>query len=362
MKPEVCYASPTSAVLRCRPRCRLRCTNEPLQFIGLSADLGSGSSAQRSTTSSITTITTDTIVIPTYPYAAFLHTATNTTYNIPYRWLNWAQYEGSNPHPVDKTYTRSRWRMNGCAVSVLPELGGRVYELIYKPTASNELYQNPVIKPTHWGPPEQGWWLAVGGIEWGLPVEEHGYESAIPWSYEVMSDTQGVTVTLRDSAQPDRLRAAISVFLPNDRAALIVRLRLENERNIDLNFKWWDNAMLAPGPSNTVGIWATTRITSTAIRLPDRSRPSIPRAIQLAARQSTNGLPFYKNRDLSRLQNWGHGWAFARPAACRICRHLKRQWQRRPDTGLSTHDRRLKGFATLRQSHRCGGPDDDSYY
>ena len=53
-------------------------------------------------------------------------------------------------------------------MTILPELGGRVYQLIYKTTGNNELYQNPVIKPTHWGPlkREENWWLAVGGIEW----------------------------------------------------------------------------------------------------------------------------------------------------------------------------------------------------
>jgi hypothetical protein len=34
-------------------------------------------------------------------------------------------------------------------VTLLPELGGRVYQMIFKPTNHNEFYQNPVIKPTH---------------------------------------------------------------------------------------------------------------------------------------------------------------------------------------------------------------------
>ena len=202
---------------------------------------------------STTTITTDTITIPTYPYAAHLFTATNTIYNIPYRWLNWGQYKGSHPQPVNKTYTRLTLENDWLRVSLLPELGGRVYEMIYKPTGNNELYRNDVIKPTHWGPGEQGWWLAAGGIEWGLPVEEHGYESAISWMYAVITGTTGITVTLRDSTQPDRLRAAISVFLPNDRAVLIIRPRLENDRSVPLDFKWWINAMLAPGPGNSIG-------------------------------------------------------------------------------------------------------------
>jgi uncharacterized repeat protein (TIGR01451 family) len=267
---------------------------------------------------SATTITTDTIIVPTYPYASFLYTATNATYNIPYRWLNWGQYEGSHPQPVDKAYTRLTLENQWLRVSVLPELGGRVYEMIFKPTGNNELYRNPVIKPTNWGPPEQGWWLAAGGIEWGLPVEEHGYESAIPWSYSIISDTNGVTVTVRDSLQPDRLRAAVSIFLPNDRAVLFVRPRIENDRNVDLNFKWWDNAMLAPGPGDSVGKYANNPngtdlkfvFPETQVTVHSTGDSSLPQEGQAMA------WPIYNSRDLSRLQNWRQ-WLgfFARPQA-----------------------------------------------
>ncbi|NTU63529.1 MAG: DUF5107 domain-containing protein, partial [Chloroflexi bacterium] len=89
-----------------------------------------GSSLPKSTTSSITTITTDTITILTYPYAAYLYTATNSAYNMPYRWLNWAQYQGSNPQPAGKAYTRLTLENEWLRVSLLPELGGRVYEMI----------------------------------------------------------------------------------------------------------------------------------------------------------------------------------------------------------------------------------------
>ena len=203
-------------------------------------------------------------------------------------------------------------------MSLLPELGGRVYEMIFKPTGNNELYRNPVIKPTHWGPSEQGWWLAAGGLEWGLPVEEHGYESAIPWLYDVITGTAGITVTLRDSLQPDRLRAAISVFLPNDRAVLIVRPRIENDRAVDLNFKWWDNAILAPGPGNSIGKLGSNPngidlkfvFPESQVTVHSTGDPTLPQAGQAMS------WPIYKNVDRSRLQNWDQ-WLgfFARPAA-----------------------------------------------
>ena len=267
---------------------------------------------------STTTLTTDTITIPTYLYASFLYTATNATYNIPYRWLNWSQYDGSHPQPVDQTYTRLTLENEWLRVSVLPQLGGRVYELINKATGNNELYRTPVIKPTHWGPAEQGWWLAAGGLEWGLPVEEHGYESAIPWLYDVITGTDGITITVRDSTAPDRLRAAISIYLPDDRGVLIVRPRIENDRDVDLNFKWWDNAMLAPGPGNSVGtlfnnpnnvdlkfVFPETQVTVHSTG--DSALPGEGQAMS---------WPIYKNVDRSRLQNWKQ-WLgfFARPNA-----------------------------------------------
>lgn len=265
-----------------------------------------------------TTLITDTIVIPTYPYAAHLYTATNATYNIPYRWLHWAEYGGSNPQPIDQTYTRLTVENAWLRVSVLPELGGRIYELIDKTTGNNELYRNPVIKPTNWGPPEQGWWLAAGGIEWGLPVEEHGYESAIPWQYDVLSSTAGITITLRDSLQPDRLRAAISIFLPADQAVLIIRPRLENDRGVDLDVKWWLNAMLAPGPGNSIGTYYDNPdnidlkfiFPETQVTVHSSGDPSLPGEGQAMT------WPIYKNIDRSRVQNWRQ-WLgfFARPAA-----------------------------------------------
>ena len=317
----------------------------------------------------VTTLTTDTIVIPTYPYAAYLYTAKNTTTNIPYRWLNWGQYEGSNPQPADKTYTRLTLENDWLRVSLLPELGGRVYEMIFKPTGNNELYRNPVIKPTHWGPSEQGWWLAAGGLEWGLPVEEHGYESAILWLYEVITGTDGITITLRDSLQPDRLRATISVFLPNDRAVLLVRPRLENDRDIPLDFKWWDNAMVAPGPGNSIGKQGSNPngidlkfvFPESQVTVHSTGDPTLPPAGQ------TMAWPLYKNVDRSRVQNWDQ-WLgfFARPSASADWVSVIDQTHREGIVRVFPRSiaQGSKGFA-MGWRHPIGAgewTDDDSYY
>ena len=200
-------------------------------------------------------IQTATISIPTYPYAGFLESDTDPEYNITYRYLKRSEYENSNPTPSWQNYTALVLENDYLQVTLLPELGGRVYQMIYKPTGHNELYQNPVIKPTHWGPldSDKNWWLAAGGIEWGLPVEEHGYEWGEPWSYEIITSTAGVTVTLRDTLASDRIRATVTIHLPADRGYLAVTPRIENPTGGDIGYKYWTNALIAPGAANTVG-------------------------------------------------------------------------------------------------------------
>ena len=196
---------------------------------------------------------TATLAIPTYPYTPYLTYASNPTYNITYPVLDWDAYRDSGPTPALQDYELLVLENDYLQVTLLPELGGRVYQMTFKPSGHNELYQNPVIKPTQWGPPEQGWWLAVGGIEWGLPVEEHGYEWGTPWTYQAATSTAGVTVTLQDTTAEDRIRATVEVHLPAATGLLAVTPRIENPTAAAIDYKYWTNAMLAPGQANTVG-------------------------------------------------------------------------------------------------------------
>ena len=86
-------------------------------------------------------------------------------------------------------------------LGILPDLGGRIYECTFKPTGNNEFYSNPVVKPTGWGQPARpypGARLVAGrrGLEWGFPVEEHGYEWGTRWGSTTTQDNGGVMVTV----------------------------------------------------------------------------------------------------------------------------------------------------------------------
>jgi hypothetical protein len=250
-----------------------------------------------------------TISIPTYPYADYLDQAYNATYNMTYPVLDWDRYEAANPQPTPKSYKLLVLENAYLKVTLLPELGGRIYQVIDKSTGNNQLYQNPVIKPTRWGPPEQGWWLAVGGIEWCLPVEEHGYEWGEPWLWSTVTSTEGVTVTVQDTLSDDRLRAAIDIHLPADRAYLAITPHLENPTTAPIDYKFWINAALAPGAANTTtdGFRFIFNAPEMAVHSTDDDR--LPGAMPI----TPNGpdyrfsWPEHAGVDYSQLHNW-RGW------------------------------------------------------
>lgn len=154
--------------------------------------------------------------IPTYPYTHYLRDAMDQQRGgFPYKQFDREAYTRSAAKPSAVAYTRLHLQNRYLHLTFLPQLGGRVYEFFFRVTGSNELYRNPVIKPTHWGPvtpPGANWWLAAGGIEWGFPVPEHGYEFGIPWGYIVIPEPRGYTITLFDD-HPDLPHVSVDVTL-----------------------------------------------------------------------------------------------------------------------------------------------------
>ncbi len=248
-------------------------------------------------TSGTAGIYTTTVTIPTYPYASCLESPQAGVAGVPYQALDWDCLSRAGP-PSVQTYTLLALSNDYLTVTLLPELGGRVYELIFKPTGHNELYRNPVLKPTQWGPAEQGWWLAAGGIEWGFPTHEHGYEWGVPWRYQVLTGTAGVTVTLRDSDAVTRPTVTVAVHLPADRAALVMRPQIANSTAADVAVKYWTDAMLAPGAANAPSADLRFLFPGDRVTVHSRGDPGLPAAGELM------GWPVHNGRDYSQLGNW----------------------------------------------------------
>lgn len=270
------------------------------------------------TDASATTYRVAEITLATYPYAPFLSPTTDPQVSdYPALSLDRAAYEASNPQPAAKTYRLLVLENRYLRLGILPDLGGRIYECVFKPTGANEFYANPVVKPTQWGPAAPpnvagaNWWLGTGGLEWGFPVEEHGYEFGTVWGFDHVSQPDGgVMLTLFTKNGPQAPYAVIDIILPPDTAYFVMQPRVVNPLGAAFRFKWWANAMLAPGRPNTVSPDLRFVVPGSELTVHSTGDPSLPQAGQALPWPVANG------RDLSRLGNWqSYLGAFSRPAA-----------------------------------------------
>lgn len=180
----------------------------------------------------------------------------------------------------------------------LPALGGRLYQCTFLPTGQNLFYNNPVLKPSNWGPPEMGWWLAAGGMEWCLPVEEHGYVTAESWDAATASLADGsARITLSHTERTHNIQATVAVTLRPGRASFAVSTRLANPDGQAKAYQYWSNAMLSLGSAS---LSPQTRFVLPASEVVVHSTgdPS------LGSPHSTLPWPMVGGRDLSRYANW----------------------------------------------------------
>jgi hypothetical protein len=256
------------------------------------------------------------VTIPTYPYADFTTTAWNETFNLPYAILDWQAYESSNPVPQDVVYRTLEMENEYLKLTFLPDVGGRLYEILYKPTGHHETYRNPVLKPSPWGPAEQGWWLAAGGLEWCLPVEEHGYEWGVPWQLAASRDLHSANVTLRDAPEDASgddcgalcrtVRATVVVRLESGASDFTIQVHLENLTDAPLDVKYWTNAMLAPGGQNapSAGLRFVLPDAASEVTVHSRGDESLP------GYNERMSWPVFDGVDYSRLGNWNRWLGF----------------------------------------------------
>ena len=144
---------------------------------------------------------------------------------------------------------------NDCLrVTAFPELGGKLYDLIYKPIQKNVLWHNPRIKPRRvpFGAAFDDVWC--GGWDEIFPndatcvVDGEKYPDmgeiwSIPWYYSIIRQQTGSTyesVTLRTSTSSPitPCRITRSLTLTEEDSAIHFEYALRNLGNIPLNFLW----------------------------------------------------------------------------------------------------------------------------
>ena len=136
---------------------------------------------------------------------------------------------------VDRTFKTYVLENRYLKVTLLPEFGGRILSIIYKPTGHEELYRTEVGVPygIKAGNFYYDWLMVLGGIFPTFPDAEHGKGWLKPWDFRVVKESPGevtVAMSLKDdfeyAAAPRQflrgstgLEATYYVTLSADRAA-----------------------------------------------------------------------------------------------------------------------------------------------
>ena len=164
---------------------------------------------------------------------------------------------------VDRTFKAHVLENRYLKVTLVPEFGGRILSIIYKPTGHEQLYRNEVGVP--FGMTANvfyyDWLMVYGGIFPTFPDPEHGRAWLKPWHFNVVKQSAGevtVAMSLKDdfaySAAPKQfskgatgIEATYYVTLKADRAALDARVVLKNPQAKAVDYEYWTCTTLAPG-------------------------------------------------------------------------------------------------------------------
>jgi hypothetical protein len=164
---------------------------------------------------------------------------------------------------VDRTFRAHVLENRYLKVTLVPEFGGRILSIIYKPTGHEQLYRTEVGVPYGMkaGVFYYDWLMVYGGIFPTFPDAEHGRTWLKPWDFRVVKETEGeVTVAMSikdDFAYPAAPRqfaggstgieATYYVTLKADRAALDARVVLRNPGDTAIDYEYWTCTTMAPG-------------------------------------------------------------------------------------------------------------------
>ncbi|NOJ47448.1 DUF5107 domain-containing protein [Bradyrhizobium archetypum] len=164
---------------------------------------------------------------------------------------------------VDRTFKTYVLENRYLKATLVPEFGGRILSIIYKPTGHEQLYRTEIGVPygMEAGVFYYDWLMVYGGIFPTFPDPEHGKTWLKPWNFRVEEESAGevtVSMSLKDdfaySAAPSQflkgatgIEATYYVTLKADRAALDTRVVLRNPRDKTVDYEYWTCTTLAPG-------------------------------------------------------------------------------------------------------------------
>lgn len=241
---------------------------------------------------STTTVTNATVTIPTVNYTHLL----NSTGHHGLPRLNISQV---NYHDiVNQTHSAVLLENKYLRVVLLPAMG-RVYRIVDKTTGHDILWKNSIAAPNG-ANNDLGWWLWIGGIEYTLPGQEHGYTWAMDWKWKTSATDcvdNRLCVITTITEPTTGIVETLTFSLGNTAISLTTHVVLENPSSTATAlFAHWTNVPFVPGPTNV---------------LPDSTEFIIPtQSIAVDPRWQHNlgqGTQHWNTSKLRFINNWTNG-------------------------------------------------------
>jgi len=169
------------------------------------------------------------------------------------------------PYRLQDRYDRSRISRAFKAVvleneylraTFLPEIGGRLWSLVHKPSGRELLDANPVFQPGNLA--IRNAWVS-GGVEWNIGMIGHTPFTCSP-IFAARLHAEDGTPVLR-MYEWERVRGVpyqIDAYLPDGSPVLFVRVRIRNPHPHEIPMYWWSNIAVPETEKTRVLVPATS--------------------------------------------------------------------------------------------------------
>jgi tetratricopeptide (TPR) repeat protein len=162
------------------------------------------------------------------------------------RYYPYPMNDGLTDQSAMKSYKAVCLENDYIKISVIPELGGRIFSAYDKVTKYDFIYRQDVIKHALVG--MVGAWI-TGAIAWGFP-HHHGPLTIAPFDYCTKDNADGSkTVWVSKFDLRHRLRELIGITLRPDTNVLGVAVTLLNATPVENTFLFWTNPAVKPDPT-----------------------------------------------------------------------------------------------------------------
>ena len=136
---------------------------------------------------------------------------------------------------VDRTFKAHVLENRYLKVTLVPEFGGRILSIIYKPTGHEQLYRTEVGVPYGMtaGNFYYDWLMVYGGIFPTFPDAEHGKAWLKPWDFKVVKESAGevtVSMSLKDDFAYSAAPAAVPQGFDGHRSDLLCHAESRSRR------------------------------------------------------------------------------------------------------------------------------------